>query len=51
MAGYPNVPSGGAETAIRLTDTRNARVECRWCGWGDHNTAWHERVEQQAEKP
>lgn len=24
------------------------RLECRYCGWGDHNTAWHEQVEQQA---
>jgi hypothetical protein len=37
----------GGGTAIRSTSAQ-FRLECRYCGWGDHNTTWHEQMEEKA---
>jgi hypothetical protein len=37
--------------AIKSHDPVIFQVECRYCGWGDHNTAWHEQQEKEADDP
>lgn len=38
-----------APTPVRSLSA-DFRLECAWCGWGDHNTDWHE-AEVKRQKP